>query len=115
MDTVPAQQRASDVATGVARAGTATPDGHWSTRGHCNQLDPDFFFDPANTSEALHICLQHCTVLRQCEKLALELRPRPYDCVMGGMSWPASHTTARRQAAAALDCPFCRAARRGQP
>lgn len=93
-------------AIGVAGAGTARGS-HWSTRAACRDTDPDLFFEGHHAGEAVHICLAHCPVRRECLAHAEQLVPPPFDCVMGGVAW-ASHRRRARQPAPASRCLLCR-------
>jgi hypothetical protein len=94
--------------TGAPGAGAGTARGsHWSTQAACRDLDPDLFFDGNDAPEAVHICLAHCPVRRQCLAHAEQLDPRPFDCVMGGVRW-GTHKRAIRQPAPAGRCILCR-------
>lgn len=94
-------------AAGVAGAGTAHRDSHWSTRAACRDVDPELFFDGSDRAEALHICVTHCDVQKQCRAHAEQLNPPPFDCVVGGLAWGA-HRLRAGQPEPAKRCFLCR-------
>lgn len=105
MTAVPAPGRATPATT--AGAGTARTNDHWSTRAACRHVDPDLFFDGNRKAEAVHVCVTHCDVRRQCLAHAEQLDPPPFLCVVGGVQWGAHHR-ARRQPEPAARCLLCR-------
>lgn len=101
MPAVPAREAAA-----VAGAGTVRGS-HWSTRAACRHLDPELFFDGHDAPEAIHVCITHCDVRRECLAHAEQLDPPPFDCVMGGVRW-GTHKRRAGKVEPAGRCLLCR-------
>lgn len=103
-------------ATGTPGAAGPDPrDEHWSTRGACRRLHPDFMFEPTHRAESVHICNTHCPVLDQCRAYADSLRRAPTDCVMAGRTYRAYHDRIKKAPGQPDTVDRCRLCPRGEP
>lgn len=60
----------------------------WVDRAACVRVDPDLFHDGHVHHQAVHVCLAHCPVMRDCRLWAHSSRPLAWDGqVIGGQVW----------------------------
>ena len=64
----------------------------WRREAAC-RLDPDMFFTEASERAAVHVCMFHCPVWRDCATDAA--RTRPVLGVQAGVLWVLDHDTHR--------------------
>lgn len=57
----------------------------WQQRAACRSWDPEVFFAEKDRGLALHVCRQHCEVVRKC--LLWSRRVKTTYSVQGGVVW----------------------------